>query len=93
VTTRTVYLTPSEAATILKISADTIRDYAKRGILPARKIGKHWRFLESDILPCSTSDQKSPAPTGGSVSRSRVRRSDSQVARIARNVRRRMKLE
>lgn len=58
-----VYLTPSEAATILKISADTIRGYAKRGILPARKFGKHWRFIEAELLEAGKNGYyQSPTP-------------------------------
>ena len=58
-----VYLTPSEAATILNISADTLSGYAMRGIVPARKIGKHWRFIEADLLEAGRNGYyQSPTP-------------------------------
>ena len=41
------FLTPSPAAAILKVSEATVREYARKGIIRARKIGRHWRFLES----------------------------------------------
>jgi excisionase family DNA binding protein len=47
---RVVYLTPEEAAEILKVTAGTMRQYARQGIVPARKIGKHWRFLETELM-------------------------------------------
>jgi excisionase family DNA binding protein len=46
----TVFLNPTEAASIRNMSPGTIRSYARSGVIPARKIGKHWRFLESDLL-------------------------------------------
>ncbi len=42
-------LTPREVALMLNISEYTVRDYARRGIIPARKIGKMWRFAETDV--------------------------------------------
>jgi excisionase family DNA binding protein len=33
-------LTTDEAAEFLKLTPYTVRDYARRGILPARKVGK-----------------------------------------------------
>ena len=46
----TVFLTPTQAAVILNVSKVTVLDYARRGVVPARKIGKHWRFLEADLM-------------------------------------------
>lgn len=46
----TVFLTPTQAAAILSVSPTTICDYARRRIIPARKIGKHWRFLEAELM-------------------------------------------
>ena len=56
------FLNPTQAAKILGIAPDTVRAYARNGLVPARKIGKHWRFLEADLYrvgiknqaPCST---------------------------------------
>ena len=43
-------LTTEEAAEFLKLTAFTVRDYARRGILPSRKVGKAWRFYKPDLL-------------------------------------------
>ncbi|MCX5890287.1 MAG: helix-turn-helix domain-containing protein [Deltaproteobacteria bacterium] len=43
-------LTTEEAAEFLKLTPFTVRDYARRGILPARKVGKGWRFFRPDLV-------------------------------------------
>ena len=43
-------LTLEEAAKMLKISEYTLRRYARRGAVPARKIGGQWRFSREELL-------------------------------------------
>jgi excisionase family DNA binding protein len=43
-------LTTEEAAEFLKLTPFTVRDYARRRILPARKVGKGWRFFKPDLV-------------------------------------------
>jgi excisionase family DNA binding protein len=43
-------LTTEEAADFLKLTPFTVRDYARRRILPARKVGKAWRFYKPDLV-------------------------------------------
>ena len=38
------YLTVAEVADYLQLSIETIYMYARTGVIPATKIGKHWRF-------------------------------------------------
>jgi two-component system, response regulator, stage 0 sporulation protein F len=38
------YLTVEEVADYLKLSVVTVYMYARNGVLPASKLGKHWRF-------------------------------------------------
>ena len=53
---------PAEAAAILRISLSTLRRLLRRGALPGRKVGRHWRILRSDIERLTRSDrQKSRA--------------------------------
>lgn len=50
-------LTPKEAAEYLRLSVYTVKDYARRGVLPAAKVGGVWRFSKkalSDWLAGST---------------------------------------
>lgn len=39
-----------EVSDFLKIPMSTIYDLAKKGKIPGVKFGRHWRFLEEDIL-------------------------------------------
>ena len=39
-----VVLTQSEAAAFLRVEADELQEAAERGEVPARRIGKEWRF-------------------------------------------------
>ena len=43
-------LTTTETAEFLSLSEITVRNYARRGILPARKAGKGWRFYKPDLV-------------------------------------------
>ena len=43
-------LTTEEAAEFFKLAPFTVRDYARRRILPARKLGKGWRFYNPDLV-------------------------------------------
>ena len=43
-------LTIQEVSQFLRIPLSTIYLLAKKGQLPGIKLGRHWRFLESDIL-------------------------------------------
>lgn len=58
---KVVFLTLVQAAAILNVSPATARDYARRGLVPARKIGKHWRFLEADLYEVGVSNQLGPS--------------------------------
>ena len=42
-------LTVKQAAALLQLSEEAIRENARRGTIPARKIGG-WRFLRADLL-------------------------------------------
>jgi PTS system nitrogen regulatory IIA component len=43
-------LTTDEAAEFLSLTPYTVREYAKKGLIPARKIGKSWRFYKPDLV-------------------------------------------
>jgi excisionase family DNA binding protein len=48
-------MTVAEVADLVGLSAYTVKDYARRGILPGRKLGRSWRFLRpelEDALSC-----------------------------------------
>lgn len=43
-------MTIQEVSAFLRIPVSTIYELAKKGKLHGVKFGKHWRFLEDDIL-------------------------------------------
>jgi excisionase family DNA binding protein len=47
--TREDVLTVSDVAALLDLTPFTVQEYARRGVLPGRKLGRHWRFLRTDI--------------------------------------------
>lgn len=40
----TTVLTPKEAASYLKLNPQILEKYLRRGVLPARKVGRQWRL-------------------------------------------------
>ena len=85
-------LNPAQAGAILGVHPDTVREYARKGLVPARKIGKHWRFLETDLFEigkrntaaCSTNAQRVQIPITGLNSSSVESRLDAALARRIR---------
>lgn len=49
-----------EAAEYLGMKVFTIREYAKKGIIPAKKIGKAWRFYKPDLVAWVRGKQLDP---------------------------------
>jgi PTS system nitrogen regulatory IIA component len=43
-------LTTDETAEFLSLTPYTVREYAKKGLIPARKMGKSWRFYKPDLV-------------------------------------------
>jgi excisionase family DNA binding protein len=47
--TREDVLTVDDVATLLELKPYTVKEYARRGILPGRKLGRTWRFLRPEL--------------------------------------------
>jgi Helix-turn-helix domain len=47
--TRDDVLTVSDVAVLLDLKPYTVKEYARRGILPGRKLGRAWRFLRPGL--------------------------------------------
>jgi len=45
------FLTPEEAATLLRVTRRTVYAWLKTGKLPALHIGSTWRIRLSDLIP------------------------------------------
>jgi excisionase family DNA binding protein len=39
-----------EASAFLGINPDDLRRYARKGLIPARKLGKRWRFHKAHLI-------------------------------------------
>jgi excisionase family DNA binding protein len=42
-------ITAAQLADLLQMKRTTIEDYARRGLLPSIKLGRHRRFVRSDV--------------------------------------------
>ena len=85
----TVFLTTTQAAAILSVSPTTICDYARRGIIPARKIGKHWRFLEAELMQAGEVNL-AHARTTFRPQNQRQRLASGRIGQIAARIRKQM---
>jgi len=47
--TREDVLTVADVAVLLELKPYTVKEYARRGILPGRKLGRTWRFLRPEL--------------------------------------------
>lgn len=43
-------MTSEEVAELLAMRRSTIDDYARRGLLPSLKLGRHRRFVRTDVV-------------------------------------------
>jgi excisionase family DNA binding protein len=41
--------TTTQIAELLQMKRSTVEDYARRGLLPSIKLGRHRRFIHSDV--------------------------------------------
>lgn len=55
-------LTVEQTAERLAVSAETVRDYARRGLIPAAKLGKSWR-IPADQLDAHIREQATATAT------------------------------
>jgi excisionase family DNA binding protein len=42
-------MTVDDVAELLDLRPYTVKEYARRGILPGRKLGRGWRFLRPEL--------------------------------------------
>src|SRR3954452_13645604 len=43
-------LTVEQVAELLRVDAEVVRTLAREGAIPARKVGRHWRFARGAVL-------------------------------------------
>jgi excisionase family DNA binding protein len=78
--TRENVLSVKEVAELLGIPRSTVHDLARRGLLPARRVGRRWLFLrnriEAALMPLDDARAWRPGDRNGAAT-SRKRRSNS----------------
>lgn len=47
--TREDVLTVADVAALLDLKVHTVQEFARRGLLPGRKLGRSWRFLRPEL--------------------------------------------
>jgi excisionase family DNA binding protein len=52
-------LTPADAAAFLRVHPKTAIRFAREQVLPAIRLGKHWRFRREDLTAWSTAQVES----------------------------------
>ena len=58
-------LTASQVAALLKVHLRTVYTLARKGSIPARKLGGGWRFSKSAILQMVANDEEGPSMDRG----------------------------
>lgn len=58
--TREDVLTVADVAALLDLKPYTVKEYARRGILPGRKLGPSWRFLRPELEQAITRLPRAP---------------------------------
>lgn len=56
-------LTAAEVAEMLRLRESTVKDYARRGILPCVRLGRHVRFDRDDIVEYINQQRTQTAPS------------------------------
>jgi excisionase family DNA binding protein len=56
--------TPEEAASYLRVHPKTVIRMARTLVIPALRLGKHWRFRSSDLTAWTASQVKSACQPG-----------------------------
>jgi excisionase family DNA binding protein len=54
-------LTADQVAALLLLPVSTVKDYARRGVLPSMKLGKHRRFVRSAVQAALDELARSPS--------------------------------
>jgi excisionase family DNA binding protein len=57
-------LDADEAAVLLRVTPQTVRNLAAKGQLPGKKVGKEWRFSRSGLIAWLSEPPSAPASRG-----------------------------
>ena len=65
----TELMTADQVAELLQMRRSTVEDYARRGLLPWLKLGRHRRFVRSDVEAVLARLREERIGEGGATSR------------------------
>jgi excisionase family DNA binding protein len=60
--TRDDVLDGREVAELLHLPASTVREYARRGVLPAHRLGRRWVFIHDEVAAALRAAPQAAAP-------------------------------
>jgi excisionase family DNA binding protein len=60
--TRDDVLDGREVAELLHLPASTVREYARRGLLPAHRLGRRWVFIHDEVAAALRAAPQAAAP-------------------------------
>jgi excisionase family DNA binding protein len=81
--TRDDVLDGREVAELLHLPASTVREYARRGVLPAHRLGRRWVFIHDEVAAALRAAPQSAPPSARSVVAPRPSREDDTVVQLA----------
>ena len=64
------YMTIGEVSAYLQLSEETLYKYVRQGLIPAAKIGRHWRFERNSLDAWVAAKTQGNQPAAGSSARS-----------------------
>jgi excisionase family DNA binding protein len=80
--TRDDVLDGREVAELLHLPASTVREYARRGVLPAHRLGRRWVFIHDEVAAAlRAAPQAAPARQPPAVT-ARPSREDGAVIQL-----------
>jgi excisionase family DNA binding protein len=65
-------MTAAEVAALLRVPRSTVEDWARRGIVPSRKVGRRRLYIRSRIEALLLADDTELSPEGSAKDRSLV---------------------
>jgi excisionase family DNA binding protein len=58
-------MTAAEVAALMRVPKSTVEDWARRGVLPSRKVGRRRLYIRSRIEALLLEEPLKPPPAGG----------------------------
>jgi excisionase family DNA binding protein len=80
--TRDDVLDGREVAALLNLPHSTVREYARRGVLPAHRLGRRWVFIRDEVAAALRAAPQTVPPRQPALVKGRASRAD-RAAQLA----------